>query len=139
MGRRSSTKLLSLETPAQAYFLAMLRYRRNPADPKALVVLHTISSGPSQVDGRWENRGLPGLHHSVQRDLEVIASRLWLLDRDVDLLVADTHVCTWEECRRYGDGTSIIRYCSTGCRIRHEYDLWMRCMNRLVEYAVSRM
>ena len=34
-----------------AYFLAMLRYRRNPADPKALVVLHTISGGPSQVDG----------------------------------------------------------------------------------------
>ena len=29
-----------------AYFLAMLRYRRNPADPEALVVLHTISGGP---------------------------------------------------------------------------------------------
>ena len=30
-----------------AYFLAMLRYRRNLADSDALVVLHTISSGPS--------------------------------------------------------------------------------------------
>ena len=80
-----------------AYFLAMLRYRRNPADPEALVVLHTISGGPSQVVGRCENRGLPGLRHSVQRDLEIIASRLWLPDRDVDLLVDDTHVCTWAE------------------------------------------
>jgi len=120
----------------------MLRYRQNPADSEGLVVLHTISGGPSQVDGRWENRGLPALRHSVHRDLEVIASWLWLPVRDFDppgLLVDNTHVCTWEECRRYGDGTSIIRYCSTGCRIRHEYDLWMRCMNRLVEYAVSRM
>ena len=123
MGRRSSTKLLSLETPAQAYFLAMLRYRRNPADPEALVVLHTTSGGPSQVDGRWENRGLPGLCHSVQRDLEIIASRFWLPDCDVDLLVDDTHVCTWAECRHNGDGTFIIRYCSVGCRIYHEYDL----------------
>ena len=106
-----------------AYFLAMLWYRRNPANPKALVVPHTISGGPSQVDGRWENHGLPGLRHSVQRDLEIIASLLWLPGRDVDLLVADTHVCTWAECRRYGDGTFIIRYCSAGCRIRHEYDL----------------
>ena len=78
-----------------AYILAMLRYCRNPADPEALVVLHTISGGPSQVDGRWENRGLSGLRHSVQRDLEIIASWLWLPDRDVDLLVDDTHVCTW--------------------------------------------
>ena len=59
-----------------AYFLVMLQYRRNPADPEALVVLHTISGGPSQVDGRWENRGLPGLRHSVLQDLEVIAYRL---------------------------------------------------------------
>ena len=59
-----------------AYFLVMLRYRRNPADPEALVVLHTISGGPSQVDGRWENRGLPGLRHSVQWDLTIIVSRL---------------------------------------------------------------
>ena len=64
-GRRSSTKPLSLGTPARAYFLAILRYRRNPTDPEALVVLHTISGGPSQVDGRWENRGLPPLRHSV--------------------------------------------------------------------------
>ena len=122
-----------------AYFLAMLWYCRNPTDPEALVVLHTISGGPSQVDGRWENCGLPGLRHSVQWDLRIIASRLWLPNRDVDLLVDDTHVCTWEEYRRYGDGTFIIRYCSAGCYIRHEYDLWTRCMNRQVEYAVSRM
>ena len=30
-----------------AYFLAMLWYRRNHADPEALVVLQTISGGPS--------------------------------------------------------------------------------------------
>ena len=78
----------------------MLRYRQNPADSEGLVVLHTISGGPSQVDGRWENRGLPPLHYSVLRDLEVIAYRLWLPDRDVDtpgLLVDNTHVCTWAE------------------------------------------
>ena len=34
-----------------AYFLAMLRYHRNPLDPEVLVVLHGISGGPSQVDG----------------------------------------------------------------------------------------
>ena len=117
----------------------MLWYRRNPADPEVLVVSHTISGGPLQVDGRWENRSLPELRHSVQRDLEIIASWLWLPDRDVDLLVADTHVCTWVECRRYGDGTFIIRYCSAGCRIRHEYELWTWRMNSQVEYAVSRM
>ena len=108
-----------------AYFLAMLRYHRNPADNESLVVLHGISGGPSQVDGRWENRGLPALRHSVHQDLEVIASRLWLPARNVDppgLLVNDTHICTWEECRHYGDGTFIIRYSSAGCRIRHEYD-----------------
>jgi hypothetical protein len=52
------------------YFLAMLRYRRIPADPEALVVLHGISGGPSQVDGQQP------LCHSVLRDLEVIAYRL---------------------------------------------------------------
>ena len=59
-----------------AYFLAMLRYRRNPVDPETLVVLHIISGGLSQVHSRWENRGLLGLRHSVQRDLKIIASRL---------------------------------------------------------------
>ena len=34
-----------------AYFLVMLRYRRNPTYPEAPVVLHRISGGPSQVDG----------------------------------------------------------------------------------------
>ena len=79
------------------YFLAMLWYRRNLADPEALVVLHGISGGPSQVDGPWENHGQPSLCHSVLRDLEVIAYWLWLPDRDIDppgLLVDDTHICT---------------------------------------------
>ena len=113
-----------------------------PSDPEALVLLHGISGGLPQVDGRWENHGLPPLCYSVRRDLDIIAYWLWLPDRDVDppgLLVEDTHVSTWAECRRYGDGTFIIRYCSAGCCIRHEYDLWTRCMNRQVEYAVSRM
>jgi len=79
------------------------------------------------------------LRHSVQRDLEIIASQLWLLDHDDDLLVDDTHVYTWAECRRYGDGTFIIRYCSAGCHIHHEYNLWTQRMNSPVEYAISRM
>ena len=110
-----------------------------PRGPQSAGHLHTISGGPSQVDGRWENCGLPGLRHSVQRDLEIIASRLWLPDHDIDLLVDDTHVCTWAECKRNGDGTFIIRYCSAGCCIHHEYDVWTRHMNSQVEYTVSRM
>ena len=72
-------------------------------------------------------------------ELEIIASWLWLPDHDVDLLVDDTHVYTWAECSRYGDGTFVIRYCSLGCRISHEHDLWTRRMNSQLEYAVSRM
>jgi hypothetical protein len=29
------------------YFLAMLKYRCNPADPEAMALLHEISDGPS--------------------------------------------------------------------------------------------
>ena len=120
----------------------MLWYRWNPTDPEVLVLLHKISSDPSQIYGRWENHSLPPLRYSVRRDLDVIAYWLWLSDHDVDppgLLVEDTHVCTWAECRRWWDASCFIQYCSAGCRIRHEYDLWTRCTNSQVEYAVSRM
>ena len=109
-----------------AYFLVMLWYRWNPTDPEVLVLLHKISSDPSQIYGRWENHSLPPLRYSVRRDLDVIAYWLWLSDHDVDppgLLVEDTHVCTWAECRRWWDASCFIQYCSAGCRIRHEYDL----------------
>jgi hypothetical protein len=40
----------------------------------------------------------------------------------------------------YGPDTKeIIHYCSAECRIRHEFDLWMRKFRPAVEYAVSRM
>jgi hypothetical protein len=66
-----------------------------------------------------------------------------LIYREVDMAIDDPHVYTWEECRRYGldDGSwpRLIRYCNTECRIRHEFDLWMRRMNDRVMYAISRM
>ena len=125
------------------YFLAMLRYRLNPADHEALALLHGISGSPSLRDGRWENHGLSLQRYLVRRDLHTIAYRLWLPDRDVDpsgLLVEDPHVCTWAQCRHWGDARScIIRYCSTECCIRHEFDLWTRYFNGPVSYAFSRM
>ena len=126
-----------------ASFLAMMQYHSNPADHKALALLQGISDGPSLGDGRWENHGLPPLCYSVRRDLDIIAYWLWLPDRDVDpsgLLVEDPHVCTWAQCRHWGDARScIIRYCSAECCIRHEFDLWTMYFNGPVSYAFSRM
>jgi hypothetical protein len=40
------------------YFLAMLKYRCNPVDPKAMALLQENSGGPSPLDGRWKNHNL---------------------------------------------------------------------------------
>jgi len=126
-----------------AYFLAMLRYHSNPVDHEALALFHGISGGPSLRDGRWENRRLPVQRYWVRRDLHTIDYWCWLPNLDVDpsgLLVEDPHVCTWAQCRCWGDARScIIQYCSAECRIRHEFDLWTRYFNGPVSYTISRM
>jgi hypothetical protein len=66
MRRRNPDKGLEIIEDAAAedvgakYFLAMLKYRCNPADPEAMALLQEISGGPSPPDGRWKN-------HNVRR------------------------------------------------------------------------
>jgi hypothetical protein len=57
------------------------------------------------------------------------------------LPVQNPHICIWTAgCRRYGPDTKgFIHYCSAECRIRHEFDLWMRSFRDAVKYAISRM
>jgi hypothetical protein len=107
-------------------------------------VLHEFSSGPSPPDRWWKNHNLQRLRYLVKQDLDNIAWLYWLDDRDDDiplLPVQNPYICIWEAvCRRYGPDTKeIIHYCSAECRIRHEFDLWMRKFRSAVEYAVSRM
>jgi hypothetical protein len=61
MRRRNPDKGLMLIGDAAAaedsgakYFLAMLKYRCNPVDPKAMALLQEISGGPSPPDGQWK-------------------------------------------------------------------------------------
>jgi hypothetical protein len=152
MRRRNPDKGLKLigdaaaaEDSSAKYFLAMLKYRCNPADPEAMALLQESSDGPSPPDGRWKNHNLRRLLYLVKQDLDNIA---WLHrlddgdDADIPLLpVQNPHICIWEAgCRRYGPDTKeIIHYCSAECRIRHEFDLWVRKFRPVVEYAVSRM
>jgi hypothetical protein len=82
MRRRNPDKGLKLIGDAAAaddsgakYFLAMLKYRCNPADPEAMALLHEISSGPSPPDGRWKNHNLRWLRYLIKQDLDNIA---WL-------------------------------------------------------------
>jgi hypothetical protein len=42
----------AVEDSGVKYFLAMLKYRCNPADPEAMALLQEISGGPSPPDGR---------------------------------------------------------------------------------------
>jgi hypothetical protein len=136
MRRRNSDKALKLigdastaEDSGAKYFLAMLKYRCNPADPEAMALLQEISSGPSPPDGRWKNHNLRRLRYLIKEDLDNIAWLYWLDDGDDDdiplLPVQNPHICIWEAgCRCYGPDTKeIIHYCSTECRIRHEFDL----------------
>jgi hypothetical protein len=129
------------------YFLAMLKYRCNPADPEAMALLPEISGGPSPPDGQWKNHNLRQLRYLVNQDLDNIAWLYWLDDGDDDdddiplLPVQNPHICICEAgCKRYGqDSKEIIHYCSAECRIRHEFDLWTRKFLPTVEYAVGRM
>jgi hypothetical protein len=96
-------------------------------------------------DGQWKNPNLRWLRYLVKQDLDNIVWWYWLDDSDDDdislLSVQNPHICIWEAgCRHYGPDTKeIIHYCSTVCRIRHEFDLWTRSFRLAVEYAVSRM
>jgi hypothetical protein len=86
------------------------------------------------------------LCYLVKQDLDNIAWWNWLDDGDDDddillLPIQNPHICIWEAgCRHYGPDTKdIIHYCSTECRIRHEFDLWMRRFCPTVEYAIRRI
>jgi hypothetical protein len=152
MRRRNPDKGLKLigdvaaEDSGAKYFLAMLKYCCNPVDPEVMALLQEISGGLSPPDARWKNPNLRRLRYLVKQDLDNMASWYWLDDsddNDIPLLpIKNPHICIWEAgCRRYGSDTKeIIHYCSAECRIRHEFDLWMRSFGRpTVEYTVSRM
>jgi hypothetical protein len=152
MRQRNPDKGLKLIVDAAAevfgakYFLAMLKYRCNPADPEAMALLQEISGGPSPPDGRCKNPNLRRLRYLVKQDLDNFAWCYWLDDRDYDddillLPVQNLHICIWAAgCRHYrSDTKEIIHYCSTKCRIRHEFNLWTREFRLAVDYAVSRM
>jgi hypothetical protein len=51
------------EDSSAKYFLAMLKYHCNRADPKAMALLQEISGGPSPPDGRWKNHNLRRLQY----------------------------------------------------------------------------
>jgi hypothetical protein len=79
MRRRNPDKGVKLIGDAAAedfgakYFLAMLKYRCNLADPEAMALLQEISGGPSPPDGRWKNSNLRRLRYLVKQDLDNIA------------------------------------------------------------------
>jgi hypothetical protein len=117
--RRNPDKGLKLIGDAAAedsgakYFLGMLKYRCNPADPEAMALLQKISGGPSPPDGRWKNHNLRRLRYLVKQDLDNIAWWYWLDDGDhydIPLLpIQNPHNCIWEAgCRRYGPDTKEI-------------------------------
>jgi hypothetical protein len=153
MRRRNPNKGLKLIGDAAAaedsgakYFLAMLKYRCNPADHEAMALLQEINGGPSPLDGRWKNHNLRRLRYLVKQDLNNIA--WWYRlddgndDDDIPLLpVQNPHICIWEAgCRHYGPDTKeIIHYCSAECHIRHEFDFWTRSFSPVVEYVISRI
>jgi hypothetical protein len=64
------------------YFLAMLKYHCNPADPEAVALLLEISGSLLSPDGQWKNHNLRRTRDLVNRDLENIAWWYWLGDGD---------------------------------------------------------
>jgi hypothetical protein len=91
MRRRNPDKSLKLirdaataEDSGAKYFLAMLKYRCNPADPEAMALLQEISGGPSPPDGRWKNHNLRQLRYLVKQDIDNIVWLYWLDDGDDD-------------------------------------------------------
>jgi hypothetical protein len=133
------------EDSGSKYFLAMLKYRCNPADPEAMALLQEISGGPSPHDGWWKNPNLRRLRYLIKQNLDNIVWWYWPDDGDDDdiplLPVLNPHICIWAAgCSRYGPDTKeIIHYYSAECRIRHEFDLWTHSFRPTVEYAVSRI
>jgi hypothetical protein len=64
------------EDSGAKYFLAMLKYCCNPADPEAMALLQEISGGLSPPDGWWKNhnlRGCTGLMTATRRQHSVAA------------------------------------------------------------------
>jgi hypothetical protein len=129
MRRRNPDKGLKLigdvaaaEDSGAKYFLAMLKYRCNPAGPEAMA-LQEINGSPSPPDGWWKNHNLWRLRYLVKQDLGNMVWLYWLDDGDDDdiplLPIQNPHSCFWEAgCRRYGPDTKeIIHYCSTECRM----------------------
>jgi hypothetical protein len=91
MRRRNPDKYLkfigdaaAVEDSGAKYFLAMLKYRCNPADPEVMALLQEISGGLSPPDGRWKNRNLRRLCYLVKQDLDNIGWLYWLDDGDDD-------------------------------------------------------
>jgi hypothetical protein len=105
MRRRNLDKGLKLIGDAAAtedsgakYFLAMLKYRCNPVDPKAMALLQEIIGGPSPPDGWWKNYNLRWLRFLIKKDLDNIVWWYWLddgnNDDDIPLLpVQNPHIC----------------------------------------------
>jgi hypothetical protein len=60
------------EDSGAKYFLAMLKYHCNPADPEAMALLQEISVGPSPANGRWRNHNLRRLRYLIKQDLDNI-------------------------------------------------------------------
>jgi hypothetical protein len=85
------------------YFLEMLKYHCNPADPEAMALLQEISGGPSPPDGRWKNHNLRLLCYLSKQDLDNNVWWYWLDNNDDDILllpVKNPHICIWEAgCR----------------------------------------
>jgi hypothetical protein len=54
------------EDSGAKYFLAMLKYRCNPADPEAMALLQEISGSPSPPDSRCKNHNLRRLCYLVK-------------------------------------------------------------------------
>jgi hypothetical protein len=132
------------EDSGAKYFLAMLKYRYNPADPESMALLQEISGCTSPPNKQWKNHNLRRLRYLVNQDLYNIVWWYWLDHGDDDnvlLPVQNPHICIWPVgCRRYGPDTKdIIHYCSAECCIRHEFDLWTRSFRPAMEYAVSKM
>jgi hypothetical protein len=96
------------------YFLAMLKYHCNSADPEAMVVLQEISGVLSPPDDRWKNPNLRRLRYLIKKDLDNIVWWYWLDDGDYNddiplLPVQNPHICIWVAgCRCYGPDTKEI-------------------------------
>jgi hypothetical protein len=80
MRRRNPDKGLKLIGDATAtkdsgakYFLAMLKYCCNTADPEAMALLQEISGSTSPPGDRWKNHNLWRLRYLVKQDLDNIA------------------------------------------------------------------